>query len=250
MSKDEFQLIQNLVSKAPETIGLIIKVNHEQKLVVNANKAFRSASLIKLAILNDVLDSHFDLDKEIHVRRDKLVGGAGVLQLLSERIFQLKDLLALMISVSDNSATNLVIDLIGMDHVNQYLSKMGFYKTRLNRYLMDTNALENGKDNYTTPAESQRLLEMAIANHPMTKTWFLNQQFRYKLPGDFDETGNGIQVYNKTGEGYQIDHDVAEFVYGNKVISIALLTFGSRSRMNTIRLFNDVGELGADFLSR
>ncbi|MFD1125417.1 serine hydrolase [Lentilactobacillus raoultii] len=248
MTTDIFQKINRLLATSSQRVGLVINVDHEQKLAVNANQAFRSASLIKLGILNDVLAHAPSLTQLIKVKPDLLVGGAGVLQLLSVKVLPLRDLLSLMISVSDNSATNLVIDQFGLAKINQFLKVSGFSQTRLNRYLMDTTALNRGIDNYTSPAESLALLETILEKYPIARQWFLNQQFRYKLPGAFDESGNGIQVFNKTGEGYQIDHDVAKFVYRNHSIAIALLTFGSKNRANTIHLFNQVGQLCATYL--
>lgn len=248
MKADLIRSIRKLITSQPYEIGITIKIDYQQELAINADRQFRSASLIKLAVINYVLASHQDLSREIQLNPDKMVGGAGVLQLLSIPRLRLRDLLALMISVSDNAATNFVIDGVGKPKINQYLQQQGFTKTRLNRNLMDTSALRNGLDNFTSASESQRLLEMVLAKYPIAKPWFLNQQFRYKLAGAFDESGNGIQVFNKTGEGYQIDHDVAEFVYGNHTVSVALLTFGSRDRSKTIQLFNQIGEKCADYL--
>ncbi len=135
-----------------------------QTLVEHRSRAsFPSASLIKLAILADILDSHIQLDQMIPVHEDQLVGGAGVLQLLQPRDWKLRDLLALMISDSDNSATNVVISFIGMEHVQNYLKSNGFEQTKLNRYLMDGRSLALGIDNFTSAEESLRLLDSVLS---------------------------------------------------------------------------------------
>lgn len=231
------------------TVGIIINLDGQIVYEKNAQDVFPSASLIKLAILNEILDSQVDLKQSIVVSDKKPVGGAGVLQLLSQDKWQLRDLLALMISDSDNFASNILIQHFGMKAINHYLETHHFQATRLNRYLMDSHALEQGVDNQTDAAESLRLLEMALNHGDIVTNWFKNQQFRYKLPGNFDELGDAIQVFNKTGEGNQVDHDVARFVYGKHSLEIAMLTLSTSDRMNVISIFNQVGQLAATELA-
>lgn len=232
------------------TVGTMIKLDGQIVYEKNAQGVFPSASLIKLAILNEILDSQVDLNQSIVVSGKKPVGGAGVLQLLSQADWCLRDLLALMISDSDNFASNILIHHFSTRSINHYLEDHHFQTTRLNRYLMDSHALEQGVDNQTNAAESLRLLEMALSHGDIVTNWFKNQQFRYKLPGNFDESGDAIQVFNKTGEGNQIDHDVARFVYGKHSLEIAMLTLSTSDRMNVISIFNQIGQLAAEELEQ
>lgn len=242
MRNDLADNIEHILSGAQFNYGLVIRMNNQTLVEHRSHESFPSASLIKLAILADILDSGIEMDQSVPVHADQLVGGAGVLQLLEPRDWTLKDLLALMISDSDNSATNVVISFIGMAHVQNYLNKKGFEQTKLNRYLMDGRSLARGIDNFTSAAESLRLMDSVLSHDEMVNSWFNNQQFRYKLPGNFDESNEKVAVYNKTGEGYLIDHDVAKFVYSNKSAEIAMLTFGSHHRMDTLHAFNQVGQ--------
>lgn len=250
MSNQLSDTIEQVLSSSAFNYGLLIKSDGQKLVEHNSHEAFPSASLIKLAILNDVLDSDLDLNQKVNVDSEQLVGGAGVLQLMQPRGWTLRDLLALMISVSDNSATNLVISTVGMLNVQDYLTTEEFKQTELNRYLMDGRALANGIDNYTSAAESLSLLQRVLRHGREVQNWFSTQQFRYKLPGNFDESGEDIVIYNKTGEGNLIDHDVARFVYSNQAIDIAMLTSGSLNRMDTIYKFNQVGQAVADWLQR
>ncbi|MCT2898663.1 serine hydrolase [Lentilactobacillus buchneri] len=243
------ETIERVMADSSFKYGLLIQSNGQTLVDHDSHEAFPSASLIKLAILNDVLDSNVDLDQSVDVSTDELVGGAGILQLMSVRPWKLRDLLALMISVSDNSATNVVISLMGMNHIQHYLQTHDFHETGLERYLMDGRALASGKNNYTSAAESLRLLQQALHNVSEVQSWFANQQFRYKLPGNFDESGENVAVYNKTGEGNLIDHDVAQIVYNNHSVDIAMLTAGSLNRMETIQKFNQVGQSVVDWLA-
>ncbi len=248
--KNQFYLeqIKQLLAGVDGEVGFVLKVNGEKQLSFQASQSFPAASLIKLAIINKLLDSDLNLDQSVHVSESSIVGGAGVLQLLSGKDWSLRDLLSLMISVSDNSASNMIIDEIGMDKFNPYLRIHGFSDTSLNRHLMDIEALQEGQENLITADDALRLLKMALDHGEPATSWFKDQQFRYKLAGNFDEAGTRIDSYNKTGEGNQIDHDVARFVYGNNRIDVALLTLGIGQRMDAIHLFNQVGQLIADWL--
>lgn len=246
---DLSETIDQVMADSLFKYGLLIESDGQTLAEHDSRQAFPSASLIKLAVLNAVLDSKVDLDQLIHVSSDKLVGGAGILQLMSNRSWKLGDLLALMISVSDNSATNLVISLMGMAQIQAYLETRDFKQTKLERYLMDGRALATGHDNQTSAAESLLLLQQALSHGPEIQNWFRNQQFRYKLPGNFDESSEKVVVYNKTGEGNLIDHDVARIVYNNHFVDVAMLTLGSLNRMATLQKFNQVGQAIVDWLA-
>lgn len=240
--------IERILSGSQYNYGLLIRMDGQTLVEHESQMSFPSASLIKLAILADILDSGIDLNQMVPVSADQLVGGAGVLQLLQPRKWLLRDLLALMISDSDNSATNVVISLIGMKHIQSYLTENGFQQTKLNRYLMDGRSLALGIDNFTSAAESLQLLQSILTHGKTVTSWFADQQFRYKLPGNFDESNVPVAIYNKTGEGYLIDHDVARLVYNNKQVDVAMLTSGSMSRMETLNQFNHVGQVLLDWL--
>jgi beta-lactamase class A len=69
------------------------------------------------------------------------------------------DYVALMINVSDNSSTNYLIDLLGLDEINSTISAIGLRETRLARKRMDMEAFKAGKDSFTTPREMVALFE-------------------------------------------------------------------------------------------
>src|SRR5690349_6237452 len=88
----------------------------------------------------------------------------------------LRDVAALMISVSDNSATNVIIDRIGMENVNALLDSLGLSHTRLRRKMMDVKAAAEGRENTSTPHEMSQLLEAIykgkVLNKQFTENFF------------------------------------------------------------------------------
>ena len=131
----------------------------------NADAVFPAASTIKLAIFLDLLkrseEGSLDLTQPVRVDPDQRVEGGGVLETWSAPYPSLTalQLSVLMMDFSDNFATNLLIDRVGMDQVARRLSGWGLKETRLRRKMMDVAAARAGRENVTTPRELGTLLE-------------------------------------------------------------------------------------------
>jgi beta-lactamase class A len=108
-----------------------------------------------------------------------------------------------MVAVSDNSATNVLIDRVGMENVNQLLDSLSLTHTRLRRKMMDLKAASEGRENISTPREMMTLLEQIyrgkVLNKEMTDD-FLRVVSTHKaswIPRDLPE---GVRIANKPGE--------------------------------------------------
>lgn len=127
-----------------------------------AHETFPAASTIKLAILYELFrqadDRTLRLDEPRAIEPRHVVGGDGILKELSRPSLTLRDLAVLMIVLSDNSATNAVIDAVGMDAVNARMKALGLAKTRLARRMMDLDAARRGDENVSSPADLAALL--------------------------------------------------------------------------------------------
>ena len=99
-------------------------------MAVNPNQIFPSASIIKIPVLAALFkaaaEGKVDLNAKTTLKAENRVGGGGVLTELSIKLRPtVLDLATLMIIVSDNAATNELIDLVGMDQVNDLVRKLG-----------------------------------------------------------------------------------------------------------------------------
>jgi len=126
----------------------------------NADNLFPTASTIKLAILVELYKQN-RLTEAYTPRTEDLVAESIVLQNLTMGVTKLtlRDVAAFMILVSDNGATNVLIDRLGMDKVNATLQALGLEQTRLRRHMIDLAAARAGRENTGTPREFARLLE-------------------------------------------------------------------------------------------
>ena len=127
--------------------------------------AHSSASIIKIFLMAFLFrkfrDGKLDPEKRILLRPEQIAPSAGVLSYLRDcRELSVRDLIELMIIVSDNSATNVLIDLAGMEALNAFLAdELVLVRTRLRRRMMDLDAIARGKDNTTSAMEAGTVLE-------------------------------------------------------------------------------------------
>lgn len=129
---------------------------------VNGDEPFVSASIIKLAILGTLLDQAqsgaLSLDDSVTVDPSDVVGGTGVIQTSGAGgSYTYRQLAAYMIQDSDNIATNLIIDAVGMPAVNEYARGIGLAETVLNRRMMD---FSTDVENYTSANDVARMLQL------------------------------------------------------------------------------------------
>lgn len=157
------------------------RVSMAVKSLANSNATFEhradervpSASVIKLPIMLEVMErvkaGTLDLD-EIHILIDaEKTGGDGVLKAYPHRSrIAYQDLLRLMMIYSDNTATNIFINELGKNAINQRMQTLGLTKSQLNRVMMDTLAAQQGRDNYVTAREMNTLLEKIYRNQVAT----------------------------------------------------------------------------------
>jgi beta-lactamase class A len=129
-----------------------------------------TASLIKVPILvslyQAVSEGRAGLQDRISYREDQYCLGSGVLVHMTPGVeMTVRDAATLMIVISDNIATNMIIDLVGLDKVNETMRALGLEKTTLFQRLGDRSAgLDARKMSVSTAGEIARLLEL-IARH-------------------------------------------------------------------------------------
>lgn len=176
-----------------------------------------AASVIKLPLMVEAFrqfeSGALDPGQPITVQAGDKVPSCGVLTYLHDGLtVSALDLVTLAIIVSDNTASNMLIDLLGMDNVNALLDSLNMPNTRLRRKLFDREAAQRGLQNTITAGEIGRLLEKLywgdIISPKACQTMLgilRNQQLNSKMPFRFAET---IEIAHKTGEDDGITHDV------------------------------------------
>ena len=135
-------------------VYLAYPAKSEETFIYNS-KPMRSASMIKVFIMATVMEKaklgELSLDEPITLRSNDKVGGAGILAgYASGTQLPLREVVELMITHSDNTATNIVIDRVGMSTINEYIKRQGYGDTVLRRKMMDYDAIAAGRENYSS----------------------------------------------------------------------------------------------------
>jgi len=165
--KDKMQKeLTAVINASPSVVGLaVMDLVSNETFFVNEQHTFTQASAIKIPILMEVFRQvqagKIALTDQKQVTTANRVGGSGILQQLQDPVsISLRDLCTLMITQSDNTATNIVISTVGMDNVNKTMEELGCTNTKLQRYMMDTAAAAQGRENLSTPAEAVKILSL------------------------------------------------------------------------------------------
>lgn len=148
-------------------VGLAIAGPGGKTFSHRGDDIFLSASTIKIAIMIELFrridDGQMMLDDIHELRAADKVPGSGVLQQLHEGIaLTLGDVVYLMMSISDNPATNILIDRLGIDAVNATMRGLGLERSVLGRKMMGRPALDTELENLATPNEFARLMQAIL----------------------------------------------------------------------------------------
>jgi beta-lactamase class A len=153
---------------------VVIDLSSGERVDRQAAQTFPTASSIKPAILYELFkqseEGRLNLDRTVQWDSTQAVGGSGVLFELSNPVLSLHDLAVLMIVLSDNTATNVLIDTVGMDRVNARLQSLGLGDIRLRRKMMDVDAVRKGRENLATPAALAALYSAIHEGKGLSKT--------------------------------------------------------------------------------
>lgn len=195
---------------------------------------FVSASMIKLiiaeAFLNACDEGSFALDDTYVLRAEDIVGGTGYLAGRGVGAsVTYRELVHAMISASDNTATNVLIDAIGMDAVNARAKALGLVCTQLNRKMMDLEAQAAGTENYTCAADIAALLELVYNDEFVSKEASAVMREALEAQTDVDGIRAGLPAdvvfAHKTGTLATVRHD-GGIVEGERPFVIVVLCGG------------------------
>lgn len=218
----------------------ILDLSSGKDLLLREDEVFPQASSIKIAVLAELYrqaqQGKLKLTDLYTVRASDLVPDSDILGGLTPgvTIITLRDLATIMVAVSDNSATNVLIDRVGMDNVNALLDSLSLPHTRLRRKMMDLKAASEGRENVATPREMLLLLEALyrakVLNPAMTEDFFkvLSTHKDSWIPRDLPDD---LKIANKPGalEGVRNDSGVV-FVDKHPYVICVMTTYLRRER--------------------
>jgi beta-lactamase class A len=160
------QELAGIVERFDGVAGVhVVDLTDGDRFDVNGGLVFPQASAIKIVILLELFrraESEPGLRaRRVELTRDVRTGGSGVLQILTDggSALSLEDHAIYMIVHSDNTSTNILLDLLGMDAINRLAASLGAPGTRFQRRMIDPAASARGDENVSTPREAALLME-------------------------------------------------------------------------------------------
>ncbi|MDD5594602.1 MAG: class A beta-lactamase-related serine hydrolase [Candidatus Margulisbacteria bacterium] len=244
-----FNRLEKLAAPHGQAVGLaFIDLKTGQELSINGSQEFPAASVAKVPVmaaafhLSDL--GQVDLQKKIRFRNEDKLGGSGVLQWLKGGTsYTIWNLVRMMIVLSDNTATRLVVNTLGLPTVNEYIKSLGLAETLIvdNTMLNEPPALNINK---TSPLDLAHLLVKIYRAQGFTTqsknemlSFMRNQRYRWGIwrgvpPGTVvaDKTGNVDGVLNDVGIVYTKQ--------GNYVLSV--FTNGFKKQREARIFINEV----------
>lgn len=217
----------------------ILDLNTSHKFLLHSDDVFAQASSIKVAVLAELyhqaqqsaegVSGKAKLTDLYPMNAADLVPDSDIMAGLTPGVTRLtnRDLATMMIAVSDNSATNVLIDRLGMQNVNALLDSLGLTHTRLRRKMMDVKAAEEGRENVSTPAEMMTLLEQIyrgkVLNRELTDDFFrmLSTHKDSFIPRNLPD---GLRIANKPGELEGVRNDSGIVFAQNRPYVICVMT--------------------------
>jgi beta-lactamase class A len=206
--------------------------NHE--LLINADEIFPTASSIKISVLTELYRQSQTgqgarLSDLYTVRKEDIVPDSAIMENLTPGVSHItnRDLAGFVVAVSDNAATNVLIDHVGMENVNRTLDSLGLHQTRLRRKMMDLDAAKQGRENISTPREMTALLEMLyrgkVLNKESTDDFFklLSTTKDSQIPRLIPED---IKIANKPGALAGVRNDNGIVFVKNRPFVISVMT--------------------------
>lgn len=183
-------------------------VDDKQAPLIINNQSRRSASMIKVFIMAYAMEmakeDKISLDSFITLKSSDKVGGAGVIAgWKTGTEISIRDLVKLMITESDNTATNILIRYLGMENINLYISSSGYNETMLRREMMDFAAVAAGKENCTS-VNDLGVFFSRLANHSCVGQYYDDLMLEILLQQTdtevFPAAVPNVKIAHKTGE--------------------------------------------------
>jgi beta-lactamase class A len=228
--------IQQIDQHLDGVMGIAIEdLTTGDHFLLHEDEVFAQASSIKITVLANLYlqaqQGKLKLTDLYTVQSSDLVPDSDIMGGLTPGVTRitLRDLATMMVAVSDNSATNVLIDRVGMQNVNAMLDSLGLTHTRLRRKMMDLQAAKEGRENISTPREMMALLDAIfhgkLLNKDSTADFFkvLSTNKSSFIPRDLPAD---LKVANKPGELEAVRNDSGiVFVEGRPYVICVMTAF-------------------------
>lgn len=251
------EIILEEIKSVEEKVSIVIKdLTHDRWIFkYDESRVIPSASIIKILImveaLNRVEKGEYLLDQKIKIKETDRVNYSIISELRLEE-YSFIDLITLMIILSDNTATNVLIDLLGFEQINQMAKELNLQETVLRRKMMDFKAAKEGRENLISPIDMAILMEkiynksiISPKNCKIMMEILSKQKHRDMLPRYILDK---VSIAHKTGELSGLNHDIGVICLENIDYLIGIFTTDGRNDLDGKRTIGRISKLVYDHL--
>ena len=174
MTREELKnTLIDMAKEAPARVSFLWQGMEEKECwaAYEPEKVMVSASTIKtmlmMALLDRVLKGEFSLDQKINVTEEMILSDSKFFE-QGPGMYKLDEILRFMITKSDNSCTNIIINMLTMEGANAYFASIGLTETKLERLMLDFDAIKEGRNNYTSARDQFAVYEMMYHHKVLT----------------------------------------------------------------------------------
>ncbi len=234
-------VLGNYIRNFQGSAGIIIKdLKTGWQFSSEENRLFPSASLVKIPIMAACFqaahEGKLSLRETMVLRVSNKTPGSGILKnAVSGTVIPVEKLIEIMITKSDNTAANMLIERLGFDYLNDFFRKSGLRNTNLSRKMMDFQYRKRGVENYTSASDIACLLEKfyycRFINREVSEkclSMLLRQKINDRIPRKLPDD---CSVAHKTGLERNVCHDAGIIFTRQGDFLICVLTksrFGAR----------------------
>ena len=242
--------LQEISSRVDGVVGYeVLDLTSGDRISHLAGETFPTASTIKIAIVYELFkqveERTITLTETMTLDRSKAVGGTGVLVHLGTPTLSILDYATLMVTLSDNTATNVLIDRLGMENVTARMKSLGLPHTLLRRHMMDTAAARRGEENVSSPDEIVRLLEAVSRSRDAVALLEKPKESRLRrgLPG-------GVPTADKPGELDGVRVDAGIVFATNRPYVLCVMTAYLKDEGEGERAITDISRAAYEYFTR
>jgi beta-lactamase class A len=257
--RDQFvKRLGEIVSKVDGSVGYRVDDLTSGETVASRLDAepFPTASTIKLAILYEMFKQAeagtLALDTPQPLNPKQVAGGSGVLQHLTAPVLSMRDTAALMIILSDNTATNVVIDAVGMTNVNNRMTSLGLTGIKLRRKMMDAEAVRRGDENIASPGALVRIAELLWKGEGLRpESRDAARKILYEVPGQIrNAVPSAIAVASKTGTLDAVRAEAAVIELPGRPFALSVMTTYLKNDEDGERAIHDIAAAAFSYFER
>ncbi len=246
--------LAKMAAKYPGRVSIYLKdLKSGRTWAHHPDDLFPAASLIKVPVMiaafYNIRDGQLALDERIPITRRNRVGGSGSLKWRPDGTkLTVRELLIHMINESDNTATKMVLDRLGLGYVQQQFPRMGLLYTGIYEEGMSIKGGRVMHENYTTAREMTLLMDKIYTGQAVDKLSsevMLDILKKPKAVASRLAKGMpvGWEIAHKTGLLRQACHDSAVFLTPNGDYAVTVLTGQNRSYAQAKDFITKVGKV-------